>query len=752
MSDTYLQTVPRAEPLQPASSRLRPLGRIFKWIFLLVILAWIAAEGASLVIQHTSLRRELTARIEASFGRPVEVGSYDFSFWRGPALEAHSVTVADDPRFGSEYFLRAESMTFGLRWQSLLRGRIDLGTLSLIRPSLNLVRNSDGEWNLAEWLPRPGDARSASAPVGPSLPSPALSFRRIEVDGGRINFKRGDEKLPLALVEVSGAVETGGPGRWRMNLDAAPWRAAIVLQQMGVIHVSGDVGGTSSRLRPATLDVTWTAASLSDVLRLAFGNDDGIRGDLALAINAHTQDQGAQNGQEDGWTIQGRSELRQIHRWDLAIRPDNPSVNLITRMEWRPSASSIELKEVALESLHSNAHGSGHIFWNPAAISAGEKSAPVQFAVSGSQVDLGDLLAWVRAFRPGVAETISASGTAGVRADVSGWPLRLVTAAVSSDGVNLSGLGPRSPVHLGPIQLHEDHGAISFLPIALSWGGTAAAPGSLSADPSVGQSPSGWTFLRSPARKAISTWHVAGKTAEARDLITGASALGWNISSGWNLAGAVRRRLAMAGNARHVASWRNARQSIGWIEFGGSAAGPGDAALSAPFLNRPVERIKARAEWKSGTRHIAIASAQAFGARWSGTFDRRDPVGDWQFALSADRLAAADLDRSLNPQWRESFLDRMLPFLNSRSPSNAVPEALRASGHLALAQFTLEPFDVRHLDADLQIEGRHIALAKASGQLYGGAIDGLARCGLGLRSFLRHEPEFFSRGSCGAFG
>ena len=139
----------------------------------------------SLAIQHTRLRRILTARIEAAFGRPVEVGSYDFSLWSGPALEANSVTVGEDPRFGHEYFLRAESMTVRLRGQSLLRGRIDLGTLSLTRPSLNLVRNSAGEWNLAEWLPQPaGNPSFSEVPVGPSLPSSAVRFRRIEVDGG----------------------------------------------------------------------------------------------------------------------------------------------------------------------------------------------------------------------------------------------------------------------------------------------------------------------------------------------------------------------------------------------------------------------------------------------------------------------------------------------------------------------------------------------------------------------------------------
>ena len=162
--------------------------------------------------------------------------------------------------------------TVRLRWAALLRGHIELGTLSLSRPSLNLVRSAAGDWNLAEWLPQPSGALSTRVPVGPSLPSSAVRFRRINVEGGRINFKNGDEKLPLAFVGVKGTVETDRPGRWTMNLDATPWRAAVVVQQAGTIHLSGDLGGTSSRLRPAALDISWTDASISDVLRLAAGN------------------------------------------------------------------------------------------------------------------------------------------------------------------------------------------------------------------------------------------------------------------------------------------------------------------------------------------------------------------------------------------------------------------------------------------------------------------------------------------------
>ena len=64
----------------------------------------------------------------------------------------------------------------------------------------------------------------------------------------------------------------------------------------------------------------------------------------------------------------------------------------------------------------------------------------------------------------------------------------------------------------------------------------------------------------------------------------------------------------------------------------------------------------------------------------------------------------------------------MLPFLNQRSPTNAVTDNLLASGRLAVDEFTLAPVTVRRLQGDLKISGHHLALANARGQFYGGNI------------------------------
>lgn len=650
------------------------------------------------MIRHTRLERRLTAQLEAAFGRPVEVGRYDFSLWGGPTLEAQSVVVGEDPRFGNEYFLRAEALSVRLGWQSLLRGHLQLGTLSLTRPSLNLVRNADGEWNLAEWLPKPAGPAVQGPLNGPVRAPPALRFSRIDVEAGRINFKRGDEKLSFAFVGVKGTVETESPGRWRMDLEATPSRAAVIVQQAGTFHLTGHIGGTSSRLRPAVLNLSWSEASIADVVRLARSYDYGIHGALALSVTARTEG--------DSWMLDGRAELRQLHRWDLTLRADNPSVNLTVKARLDPENSYLEVSDAALEAPRSNARVLGRISWSHARLIKVEELPPVYFTLRSSAIDLNDALAWLRAFHSDVADDVSINGTVSAKGVVSGWPLHLENATVFTEGAVIAGARLRVPVHLSRAQFRYDHRIISLLPLTASFGTLSGPPqGSFRIESSTEPDP--LSFLR---------LHMTGSIAQVRDLIAAASSLGWNISRGWDLAGPMRCDLLWQG-----AEYPWLAQPVGTMEWGN---GPGGGSLRAPFLNFPVEQIRARAELKTGARHITLSSAQAFGALWNGAFDRQGPSDDWQFSLSADRLAASDLDRWLNPHWRESLLNRMLPFLNPRSPANAEPENLRASGRLTMDQFTLSPLTVRRLQGDLKIEGRRIHLGGVKGQFYGGDITG----------------------------
>src|SRR5277367_3540867 len=694
MSQTLSELELQTPPHDAARPRRHRWSRWAKWLVCLLIFLWLADLGVSLLIRHTRLQRTLTARLESVFGRSVEVGSYDFSLWGGPTLLAHSVSFGEDPRFGHEYFLRADSLTVRLRWQSVFHGHMELGAIALDSPSLNLVRNAEGDWNVAEWLPK------SIGSAAPSASAPAVRFGRIDVTSGRINFKRGDEKLPFALTNVNGYMEPDRSGRWTLNLEAAPTRAAVLLQQAGTIRVSGHLGGTSSRLRPAVLDLAWEEASLSDLLHLAHGYDFGIRGDLGLLVHAETQG--------NNWALQGRAELRGLHRWDFAARPDNPAINVNAKMILYPLASGLDITEATIEAPHSFARSDAHFAWPSSAepqLAAQDVSvagSPTQFEITQSQLDLSDVLAWIRAFHSDVAPDVSLRGFAGVRAAFSAWPLHLTSAAGTIANAELASARLRVPAHLSQAQFRYDHEMFSLLPATVSYG---SSDGAIHVEAIAGA-----------GQREFPGYHLSGNLTQVRDLVATAGALGWNISRGWDLAGPVRCDLRWQG-ARFP--WET--QPIGTIEWGGEPAG---GSLLTPFLNQPVKLIRARAELKPGLRHIALTSAEAFGSRWTGTFDRHDLATGWQFALSTDALSAADLDRWLNPRWRQSFLDRMLPFVNSSSPANAVPENLRAEGRINIEEFALAPVALHHLQSELRIGGRHMEVSGAKAQFFGGTLEG----------------------------
>jgi hypothetical protein len=560
VSNTLTEPELQDPPLELAAPPRRSWTWLPKLVALLLVFFWSANLGISLLITHTRLQRRITGRLQTVFGRPVEVARYDFSLWGGPTLEAQAVTFAEDPRFGHEYFLRAESLTLRLRWQSLLRGHMELGTVSLARPSLNLVRNSEGDWNLGEWLPRPSTASTLPAPSPQAASQPNVRFTRLEVDSGRINFKRGDEKIPFAFITVNGYLEPDGPGRWRVNLEATPTRAALVLQTPGTIYLSGSLGGTSSRLRPASLDLAWGEASISDVLRLFRGYDYGVRGNIAVVAHAETQG--------DVWNLQARSQVRELHRWDMAMRADNPAFDVNAKMILNPLASSLAISGATIEAPSSFARATANFNWTDSENNFSVVSHTNRIEISQSQIDLKDALAWLRGFRPDVAADLAVSGTATTTANFFGWPPQLANVTTTIKTAELTSPRLRAPARLSQFRLHYDPSGILLLPASIIFGAPDGQNGLFRLESSTA------------ADRGSPVFRLMGSLPQVRDLIATASALGWNISRGWDLSGPVRCDLRWPANL-HGSSLPWNAQPVGTIEWGAEV---GNAALLTPFL------------------------------------------------------------------------------------------------------------------------------------------------------------------------
>jgi hypothetical protein len=673
---------PSAPPPLPRSAR----SRRFR-IFLICVAALLFFDyGLSFLLESGWLHRPLTQRLEAIFGRAVEVSHYSFSLLEGPRIEADYITVGEDPRFGHEYFLRADRVAVGPRWSALLRGKLELGALSITRPSLNLVRLPDGEWNLESWLPRPpSDLPNVSA-------SRRVSARpsRIEVSGGRIDFKEGDNKLPFAFVDVQGSVEQTPAGSWHLDLRAQPFRAATSVQQAGELSVSGVLGGTSSRLRPASLDLNWDAASLSDVLRLFRGYDYGMRGLVSLQIKAQT------HGYD--WSFSSSAQFRRLHRWDLPLRTDDPATNLNLQATWHPADARLELTQAVVEMPRSNIHASGTMTFTPAADPEQASIKEEHLEIASRSIVLADTLSWYRAFHRNVAEQLELHGSVSLRLNLAGWPPHIQTGDVTSAGADVDGGSTPLQMRMGRASLTFLPHSITLQPLVLSVG---AGSGAFRLQASMFRT-SEWRSL----------WKLTGQTPQVRPIFDAAEALGFNLPPGWLLDGPVECDLQWTGRP-----WPILRDQSGTIALAG-------LKIHAPFLNRDITHVRASINLSPQGDKVQLTSANALGADWRGSLQRSLSSSEWEFSLSASQLRAAEMDRWLNPQRREDLLDRLLPFLSSQPQPQPMPAWLHGRGTLSIGQFALSSFQLRQLRADASVNGRHLTLTNAQAGFYGGALAG----------------------------
>lgn len=701
-----------------------------KWIFLLVILLVLAQSGLHYALRNHRMRGYLLAHLEKSFGRRVEARDFSMDLLPFPQLEVDRVSIGEDPAFGQEYFLRADRLTAGVRWLGLLRGHFDFGTISLTRPSLILVRNEHGRWNLEGWLPpAPQSSPSGGAVYGPQPPEGANHLQKIEFDEGRINFKTGDEKRPFAFTAVSGSVEQMAPGRWELKLEAQPWRSGVALQSTGTLQVRGEVAGTSSRLQPAQIQVHWDKVSIADLFRMITGNDSGARGEFALDGTANIGRPAPGEAANPGvWKFSIHAWAGKIHRWDLIERVDNPSLSAKLDGVWDVPAGEARAETAVLDLPHS--HFAGAALLRTAGMSEWSAQA------TDAGIDARDALAWYRAFQPDVAESVSIKQFFKASFALHGRPLVLDAAEISSDGGEAQLPGYRKSVRIGKVHgiggltgfRHDGVFRLGPVPFFLDGAATEMSAAKLENAKATKERPPlspnelEFSLIQNFTENgSVGECLVRGRVGEVTNLLQAAAGLGRTINRGWELSGGAE--------GEFVRDWGGQLAASAW----GGSLSLNKAQLQAAGLNLPMKLDEVHANWSPGKRRFTIVRADAFGATWSGSMEE-SPAGEpsaapqWKFQLHADHLDAADLDRWLGPRARPGWLQRLLPSLLGKSDSNAKPsELLRrisAEGDLTADSLTVEKVKLARPGAHIRFHDLHLDVENLDAEWAGGTVRG----------------------------
>ncbi len=252
-----------------------------RWVWLCAVVVVLLLALMPPLLNVNRLQRRIAASISASLGRPVHLDNVTLHLLPMPGFTLQNLVVSEDPAFGAEPIIRANSVDVTLRPSSLWRRHVEFSTISFDQPSLNLVRNAAGEWNVQSLLMHA--AQVNTAPTGQRKAGPEPRFPYIEASGARVNLKLGEEKKPFSLTDADFALWLTSPQEWRVRIKGTPMRTDTNISDPGTLKLDGSLkrAGTMAEV-PVDLTASWSGAPMGEASKLLAGADAGWRGNLSV--------------------------------------------------------------------------------------------------------------------------------------------------------------------------------------------------------------------------------------------------------------------------------------------------------------------------------------------------------------------------------------------------------------------------------------------------------------------------------------
>ena len=283
----------------------RPQTRRKLWLAVAAVALIATLVVAPPLVSINRYKSRITQLVSTALQRPVSLSSVELRILPQPGFVLTDLTVAEDPSYGAEPVLHANTVVVSIRIWSLWRGQLQISRISVDEASLNLVRTQDGRWNI--------DALFRTAAARPHPSRAAVPFPYMEATNSRVNVKNGVRKLPFSLVDADASLWRESAGEWRVRLRGQPARTDVSLDlaDTGVVRAEVTLHPVA-RLEemPLHLDLDWREAQLGQLSRLLIGSDEGWRGNLAGELHL--------DGTVDSAQVKSRLRAEGVHRAEFA--------------------------------------------------------------------------------------------------------------------------------------------------------------------------------------------------------------------------------------------------------------------------------------------------------------------------------------------------------------------------------------------------------------------------------------------------
>jgi len=168
--------------------------KALKIIGIIVVVLLLVAIALPFLINVNSFRPKLESALTEALGREVKVGNLSLSILSG-SVSAEDLSIADDPAFSKDPFIRAKSLKVGVEVMPLIFSKaLHVTDITLDKPEIALLRDASGKWNFSS-LGSKSEAAAKPAPASGPSSTPDLSVSKLDVKDGRLSVNRANSSI-----------------------------------------------------------------------------------------------------------------------------------------------------------------------------------------------------------------------------------------------------------------------------------------------------------------------------------------------------------------------------------------------------------------------------------------------------------------------------------------------------------------------------------------------------------------------------
>jgi len=670
-------------------------------IFVAVVI--VALLVVPMFLNVNAYRGRIQSELQSRLGRSITLGEMHLKLLP-PRFSVENLSIADDPRFQTNRpFAQATQLEVAVKLLPLIHGDLQVSSLNLQRPYIQLVRNAQGVWNFST-LGHPGPSPSQQ-PAGrpappatrpgnpPSQPSsgPAFQLDNLQIADGQISVTDYQKHASRATYDhIDLTLKDFAPDK-PFSVDAAAHLPGAGAQTLNLKGTGGPLNSANAMATPFDGNVDLKQVSLSGIQK--FLNSPALAGtDAVISGNVKLKSQSGKMSSEGNLSL---NNVR-LHGTDLSY-PVTSDFSIADDL----NNDFLQISKCALKL------GSTPLSIN-GTVNSKPTPADVNLQLQASNVSISEVArlaaAMGTAFNPGT--DIKGQLTANIHAQGAADKPAL-NGSLSARNVQVSGKEVPEPVSVNAIDL-------ALTPTDVRSNNFTATAGATSVS-----SQFALAQYTSPSPRIDANLRTVN--AKIPDLLNIAKAYGMTSLSDVSGNGAITLDVHAVGPLKNSAA----------MTFSGNGQLQ-NASIKTATMAQPLNVRGATMQFTQNSVVLQNLAATLGQTDLAGTLTLRDFNNPQvQFNLTSNRVNVTELQEIMNgapaapPRKKAELLRSILPEAEAAAPpAPGMLSKMSGSGTLAVGTILADQLVLNNTHATAKITQGLIQLNPVTAQLYGGQQTG----------------------------